>query len=188
MRVLAGGDARLEQDRPPRSATGGARCGALMGCGWPRSLGAVVRELGVGNVHALGARAPRRARPACGWRPRRRRKAPPSLGRQRPASPEARGSPRTNARSRRGRAAAAQRGARTSSVRSSRSPSSFARSCRRAFWTATASWLERADEETLLALAVGPRPRLEDAERADHLVVDDQRNEEDTADAGLAPT
>ena len=43
------------------------------------------------------------------------------------------------------------------------------------------------EQEALLTLAIGPRARLVDGQRADHLVVDDQRDDQGTADAVRLP-
>src|SRR6188768_488612 len=43
------------------------------------------------------------------------------------------------------------------------------------------------EEQALLALPIGPRARLVDGERADHLVVDDQWNDERPANSVRLP-
>jgi hypothetical protein len=45
----------------------------------------------------------------------------------------------------------------------------------------------KGKQQTLLPFAEGPRPGLEDPERPDHLVVDDERDEEDAPHATLLP-
>ena len=63
--------------------------------------------------------------------------------------------------------------------------SSFVRSCRRAFWTATASWLESAIRRRCSSSRNGRRPTAVNPERSDHFVLNDERDEQRPPDADL---